>query len=87
MIGPLFVAAYGYRTVARFANIAAPWMVLIFLGFALVGLRQFMNATVLLPFLFLLGVMNLDNVKMFLMIVTLLWFVAAALWMWKNNSE
>jgi purine-cytosine permease-like protein len=34
------VAAYGYQSVARFANIAAPWMVLIFLAFGLVGLRQ-----------------------------------------------
>ncbi|MBN1846828.1 MAG: hypothetical protein JW810_14175 [Sedimentisphaerales bacterium] len=39
------VAAYGYETVAKFANIAAPWMVLIFLGFGFVGLRQFVNAT------------------------------------------
>lgn len=39
------VAAYGYRTVARFASIAAPWMVLVFLAFGLVGLRQFMDAT------------------------------------------
>lgn len=34
------VAAYGYETVARFANLAAPWMVLVFLTFGLVGLRQ-----------------------------------------------
>lgn len=33
------VAAYGYQAVAKFANIAAPWMVLIFLAFGLVGLR------------------------------------------------
>jgi purine-cytosine permease-like protein len=39
------VAAYGYQTVAKFANIAAPWMVLVFLAFALVGLRQFITAT------------------------------------------
>ncbi|MFH1998120.1 MAG: hypothetical protein ABIK28_00500 [Planctomycetota bacterium] len=39
------VAALGYRTVAKFANIAAPWMVLVFLAFGLVGLRQFMDAT------------------------------------------
>lgn len=35
-----FVAAYGYRFVARVANIAAPWMVLVFFAFGLVGLRQ-----------------------------------------------
>jgi purine-cytosine permease-like protein len=39
------VAAYGYQTVAKFANIAAPWMVLVFLVFGLVGLRQFIDTT------------------------------------------
>ncbi len=34
------VAAYGYSFVARFANLAAPWMVLVFLAFGFVGLRQ-----------------------------------------------
>jgi purine-cytosine permease-like protein len=34
------VAAWGYRFVARVANIAAPWMVLVFIAFGLVGLRQ-----------------------------------------------
>jgi purine-cytosine permease-like protein len=34
------VAAYGYAFVARIANIAAPWMVLVFIAFGLVGLRQ-----------------------------------------------
>jgi len=34
------VAAYGYRLVARFANYAAPWMVLVFLAYGIVGLRQ-----------------------------------------------
>jgi purine-cytosine permease-like protein len=40
--GVLFsvVAAYGYKFLARFANIAAPWMVLVFVGFGLVGLHQ-----------------------------------------------
>jgi purine-cytosine permease-like protein len=37
------VAALGYRAVARFANIAAPWMVLVFLAFGIVGLRQFIR--------------------------------------------
>jgi purine-cytosine permease-like protein len=36
------VAAYGYRMVARVANIAAPWMVLVFLAFGLIALRDFM---------------------------------------------
>ncbi|MFI4860825.1 MAG: purine-cytosine permease family protein [Phycisphaerales bacterium JB063] len=35
------VAAYGYNTVAKFANIAAPWMVMVFLAFGLIGLKQF----------------------------------------------
>jgi purine-cytosine permease-like protein len=39
------VAAYGYETVAKFANIAAPWMVLVFLAFGLIALRDFINAT------------------------------------------
>jgi len=39
------VAAYGYKTVAKFANIAAPWMVLVFLAFGFVGLRQFIQTT------------------------------------------
>lgn len=34
------VAAYGYKLVARIANIAAPWMVLVFIAFGIVGLRQ-----------------------------------------------
>jgi purine-cytosine permease-like protein len=39
------VAAYGYESVARFANLAAPWMVLVFLAFGIIGLRQFMSVT------------------------------------------
>jgi purine-cytosine permease-like protein len=39
------VAAYGYEVVAKIANIAAPWMVLVFIAFGLVGLRQFIDAT------------------------------------------
>ncbi|MFZ2147082.1 MAG: hypothetical protein WAV28_07670 [Sedimentisphaerales bacterium] len=39
------VAAYGYQTIAKFANVAAPWMVLVFLVFGFVGLRQFIEAT------------------------------------------
>ena len=35
------VAAYGYQTVAKFANIAAPWMVLVFLAFGLIALERF----------------------------------------------
>jgi purine-cytosine permease-like protein len=39
------VAALGYEALARFANLAAPWMLAVFLAFALVGLRQFLDAT------------------------------------------
>lgn len=39
------VAAYGYETVAKFANIASPWMVLVFLAFGIVGLKQFATAS------------------------------------------
>lgn len=40
--GTLFsvVAAYGYRFVSRFANFAAPWMVLMFVAFGIIGLRE-----------------------------------------------
>ena len=39
------MAAYGYETVAKFANIAAPWMVLVFLAFGFVALRNFIMVT------------------------------------------
>jgi purine-cytosine permease-like protein len=39
------VAVYGYEFVARVANIAAPWMTLVFIAFGLVTLRQFIDAT------------------------------------------
>jgi len=41
-VGALFsvTAAYGYRFVARFANMAAPWMVFMFIVFGIVGLHQ-----------------------------------------------
>jgi purine-cytosine permease-like protein len=35
-----FVAAYGYESVARFANIASPWMVLVFFAFAFIAMPQ-----------------------------------------------
>ena len=34
------VAGFGYNAVSRFANIAAPWMVLVFLGCGIVALKQ-----------------------------------------------
>jgi len=40
-----FVAAAGYRTVSRVANIAAPWMVLVFLAFGVVALYEFITVT------------------------------------------
>ncbi|MCA9184021.1 MAG: hypothetical protein KDA99_00330, partial [Planctomycetales bacterium] len=40
-----FVAAFGYSAVSRFANVAAPWMVLVFFVFGVVALRQFMIET------------------------------------------
>lgn len=39
------VAAWGYETVAKVANIAAPWMVLVFLAFGIIGLGQFVART------------------------------------------
>jgi len=46
VVGALFtlVAAYGYRALARFANVAAPWMVAIFLAFGVVALARFRTA-------------------------------------------
>lgn len=42
VIGALIsvIAAYGYKSVARFASIAAPWMVMVFLAFGIIGLKQ-----------------------------------------------
>lgn len=37
------VAAWGYQCVAKFANIAVPWMVLVFFIFGLIGLKQFID--------------------------------------------
>jgi len=34
------VAAYGYKAVARIANIAAPWMVLVFIAYGIIAARQ-----------------------------------------------
>ncbi len=39
------VAAYGYEALARFANLAAPWMLAVFAAFGLIGLKQFIDAT------------------------------------------
>jgi purine-cytosine permease-like protein len=39
------VAAYGYKIVARFANIASPWMVLVFAAFGVIGLKNFIDIT------------------------------------------
>ncbi|MBI5686297.1 MAG: hypothetical protein HZC54_14585 [Verrucomicrobia bacterium] len=35
-----FVAAYGYKFVSEFANMAVPWMVVVFIAFGIIGLRQ-----------------------------------------------
>lgn len=39
------VAAFGYQSVSRFANIASPWMVLVFLAFGIVAAKQFVSAS------------------------------------------
>lgn len=39
------VAASGYKVVSRIANYAAPWMVIVFVSFGLIGLKDFMTAT------------------------------------------
>lgn len=40
-----FVAATGYKAVSRIANYAAPWMVVIFIAFGLIGLSDFIKET------------------------------------------
>ena len=40
-----YLAAAGYNVIARVANYAAPWMVLVFIAFGLIGLRDFLDAT------------------------------------------
>jgi len=40
-----YVAAAGYKALSRFANYAAPWMVIVFIAFGLVGLRDFIVET------------------------------------------
>jgi len=39
------VAAFGYNFVSRVANVAAPWMTLVFIAFGLIALRQFISET------------------------------------------
>ena len=43
VVGAMFtaVAAYGYKFLARFANIAAPWMIVVFLAFGIIALARF----------------------------------------------
>jgi purine-cytosine permease-like protein len=43
VFGALFtvVGAYGYRMLERFANIAVPWMVLVFAAFGIIALARF----------------------------------------------
>lgn len=47
VMGSLFacVAAFGYKTMSRFANIAAPWMITVFIAFGIIGFKQFADAT------------------------------------------
>jgi nitrate/nitrite transporter NarK len=37
--------------------------------------------------LFLAGRLELDMVKWLMLLATIVWFVTAALWMWKDNSD
>src|SRR4051794_31205104 len=39
------VAAFGYTLVARVANVAAPWMTVVFIAFGIIALRQFIDVT------------------------------------------
>ena len=37
--------------------------------------------------LFLAGRLELDMVKWLMLLATIVWFVTAALWMWKDNGD
>lgn len=37
--------------------------------------------------MFLTGAMQLDKVKVVMLIATVIWFVSAGLWMWKDKSD
>lgn len=46
-VGTVFalVAAYGYKTLARFANFAAPFIIVVFVVMGIIGLREFIDIT------------------------------------------
>ena len=37
--------------------------------------------------LYLMGRMELDQVKLVMLIMTIIWFILASLWMWKNDAK
>ncbi len=37
--------------------------------------------------MFLTGTMPLDKVKLVMLIATVIWFISAGLWMWKDDSQ
>ena len=37
--------------------------------------------------MFLTGAMQLDKVKLVMLTATVVWFISAALWMWKDDSQ
>ncbi len=37
--------------------------------------------------LFLAGRLELDTVKWLMLLATIVWFITAALWMWKDNGD
>ncbi|MCK4886991.1 MAG: hypothetical protein KAS96_06350 [Planctomycetes bacterium] len=37
--------------------------------------------------MFLTGAMQLDKVKLVMLTATVIWFISAALWMWKDDSQ
>lgn len=44
-------------------------------------------AVVLPSILFLAGRLELDTVKWLMLLATIVWFVTASMWMWKDNGE
>jgi hypothetical protein len=46
-----------------------------------------LGVLILLGILFLAGSITLDQVKWMGIVVTIVWFVSASLWMWKDNGN
>ena len=55
--------------------------------FAKIGSWISLVALVVPAILYLMGRMELDQVKLVMLIMTIIWFILAFLWMWKNDAK